>query len=301
MKKLTSLSLFLIILFTVVSCKKLDIVSDYKSLGVGSYVTLEKATKLTLNGLDIANSSVSFDVKEVGSPVDKIKIYVAESATQDKSLWKFVKDVTYSGVTTINVTGTQIATALGRAIDDFDPGEFLYVYPELITKSGATYSFANTLAGYEALSAYNMAMKVELAVTCPVDFSAFDNQDWEVIEDGWEDFSPRIDPNPNYPSGVPGDAITIIKGPGANQITLVDVYPTAVEHKDVVVNVDPQTGLCNIPRIVFGAYSSTGTRYAVEGRGFAITCKGRLIFKNLHFTDKDGGDQGNANFILEKF
>ena len=286
MKKITSISLFLVILFSVVSCKKLNIASDYKNLGVGSYVTLEKATRLTLDAFNMAGSNFSFDVKQLGSDIDKVKIYVSESETQDKADWKFVKEVPFSGVTTLSATGPQIATALGKALDAFNPGDFIYVYPELILKDGRTFSFVNTLADYEALSAYNMAMKVAVAITCPVDFNDFDNVDWTVVEDGWEDFGA-------------GDLITIKKGPGANQITLVDTYPTGFDHKDVVINVDPATGLCTIPRIVFGAYSSTGTRYAVEGRGFAITCIGKLIFKGLHITDKDGGDQGNYNLVLE--
>lgn len=286
MKKITSISFLTVMLLSVVSCKKQNIASDSKNLGNGSYVTLEKATRLTLDGTNIAASSFSFDVKQLGKDIDKIKIYVAESETQDKTKWKFIKEVPYSGVTTLSATGPQVATALGKANSDFSPGDFVYIYPELILKDGRTFSFANTLADFEALSAYNMAMKVAVAITCPVDFSNFDNVDWEVVEDGWEDFGP-------------GDLITIKKGPAANQITLVDTYPTAFAHKDIVVNVDPATGLSTIPRIIFGAYSSTGTRYAVDGRGFAITCIGQLIFKNLHFTDKDGGDQGNYNLILK--
>ncbi|MBI2730462.1 MAG: hypothetical protein HYX40_06885 [Sphingobacteriales bacterium] len=281
MKKIIIANLAFIALLGAVSCKKLDVVSDSKTLGVGSYLTLEKKTNLNIDYDNLNTTSVSIDVKEYGSPVDKITIYVSKEATQDQSAWKKIKTVPYSGTTTLNVKATEIATALGVAPSELLPGSQYTLYNEILTKDGRTYSFANTLADFEAISNYRMALRWKATVICAWTQASTNGTVWTIDEDGWEDF-------------VAGDQFVMQNGPGANQVTMVGVYPTSYLHKDVVMDINPATGEVTIAKQAYGGYSNGGTVYSAEGSGYIFSCAGKLDL-NVNHTG------GGSNFGFFKF
>lgn len=281
MKKIIIANLAFVMLLGAISCKKLDVVSDYKTLGVGSYLTLEKTTNLNIDYNNLNTTSVSIDVKEYGSPVDKITIYVSEAATQDKTEWRKIKTVPYSGTTTLNVKATEIANALGVDPTELLPGSQYTLYNEILTKDGRTYSFANTLADFEAISNYRMALRWKATVICAWTQASTNGTVWTIDEDGWEDF-------------VPGDQFTMQNGPGANQVTMVGVYPTVYQHRDVVLDIKASTGEVTIAKQAYGGYSNGGTVYSAEGSGYIFSCAGKLDL-NVNHTG------GGSNFGFFKF
>ncbi|MBS1607673.1 MAG: hypothetical protein JSS70_02620, partial [Bacteroidetes bacterium] len=131
------------------SCKKGNINGDAKQLIEGSYITLEKTNN---TNLDFSNpaATVSIDVKEYGSPVASVNIYVATgSNTFDPKGWKLIKNVPYSGdVTTLTVTTAELAAAL--APDAVEPGNQYTLQNEVVTKDGRKFSNANTPTNFQS-------------------------------------------------------------------------------------------------------------------------------------------------------
>ena len=123
MKKLQSYLLAVVAVLIIFSCKKKEVVSDNKNLGIGSYLTLVKVTNLKINYADLNNTSVSITVKEYGSPVEKVKIYVTKGQTNlDKTTWKYIKEVPYNGETAMVVKATEMAAGLGIPATGLETG-----------------------------------------------------------------------------------------------------------------------------------------------------------------------------------
>jgi PBP1b-binding outer membrane lipoprotein LpoB len=92
MKKTYSFSLILLLL--IVSCKKPT--DFYNELGKGTTLTLVKQNNGLLNAVDPI-SSVSIVINFNGSPVESVNLYVATSPTKDKTKWKLIKNIPFSG------------------------------------------------------------------------------------------------------------------------------------------------------------------------------------------------------------
>ena len=77
MKKLFSiLQLIGILVLLISGCKKGDVAGDFEAVGKGSYLTKVAIGNSIIDYANLANSKLDVTVKEYGSPVDKIKIYV---------------------------------------------------------------------------------------------------------------------------------------------------------------------------------------------------------------------------------
>ena len=286
MQKLLSY-IFVFVTVLSIGCKKETVVSDYKALGIGSYVTLVKAGNSRIDYSNLANSKVSITVKEYGSPIDKIKVYVTQgTADLDRSKWKFVKEFAYSGETLLEVTATQIATALGIPVSGLEPGGTYTLYNQLLTKDARIFDAANTYPDFASISNYNMALTWTAVVVCP--FVAPIAGSYKVIKDDWVDWSP-------------GDIVQVTDGPGANQVNISAVWPNPAFGSIIsplVVNVDPASGAATITSGVnwgdYGGIASTGT----GSSGYVFSCTGQITLK-IHVL-YNGGDQGFLNLILKK-
>lgn len=289
MQKLLSYILAFVMVLTI-GCKKETVVSDYKSLGIGSYVTLVKAGNARIDYANLANSKVSLTVKEYGSPIDKIKVYVTKgTADLNRANWKFVKEFAYSGETLLEVTAIQIATALGIPPSGLEPGGSYTLYNQIITKDGRTFDAANTFPTFASVSNYNMALTWTAVVVCP--FVAPIAGSYKVIKDDWVDWSP-------------GDIVQVTDGPGANQVNLGAVWPNpaygSVTSTPLVVNVDPATGAATIPSgINWGDYGSFIASTGTGSSGYVFSCTGRITLK-IRVIAGGYGDQGFLNLILQK-
>lgn len=287
------LSLFAFALLAGLACKKGDVVSDFESLGIGSYVTLVKTGNTRIDYSNLNTSEVSITVREKGTPVDKIKIYVTKgTATLDKANWKLVKEVPYAGDSVVlSVKATEIAAALGIPVTALETGATYTLYNQLITKEGKTHDIANTFSEFASLSAYNMALTWAAVVVCPFNATGFAG-DFEVVQDGWGDFAP-------------GEVVTVAAGPGANQISIT-AYPSpaygSVNRKPIVVSIDPATGVATVASQVYGDYPSFGlTNVKVRTVGtnnYVFSCVGTIDLRLNHTADQ--GNQGDYTLRLKK-
>jgi hypothetical protein len=284
MKKLASIVVITGLLFGM-GCKKGEVISDVKSLGTGSYVTLVKANNLRIDYANINNTAISITVKEYGNPVEKVKVFVTKgSATTDKTKWKAIKEFPYSGETVLSIKATEIATALGVNPIDLAPGSSYTLYNEVTTKDGRTFDLTNTPGTFAGNSNYNMALSWTGVVVCPFVQTGFAG-DFEVLEDGWEDY-------------FPGDVITI-KDEGANKISFN--YATGFNVKPIIIDIDPASGAATVPAVAYGSYSATGTIYSAKTSGtsnYVFSCIGTIT---LRLNQTGGGSNfGDYTIRLKK-
>ena len=291
MKKLFSiLQLIGILVLLISGCKKGDVAGDFEAVGKGSYLTKVAIGNSIIDYANLANSKVDVTVKEYGSPVDKIKIYVSKGVTTlDKAgAWKAIKEVPYSGDTKLEVSAAEIAAALGIPITDLSPGTSYTLYNEVYSKDGQVHDITNTGADFYGNPNYNMLMVWTATSVCPFTGNMAGN--YRVVRDDWVDWSP-------------GDIVAVTDGPGPNQVNLTQVWPnpaygTAVN--PLVVNVDPATGAATITSgVTWGDYGSYTTVTGTGSSGYIFSCTGDIILK-IRISAPPFGDQGLFNLILEK-
>lgn len=266
--KLTTVAL----LFTFHSCKKKEVFGNFDSLGVGSYLTLEKTTKTTIDYSRIGSESVSIDVKEFGSAIAKVVVYVTQgNANLNKSAWKKIKEYQYGGSTlTLNITASEMATALGITTAAMSPGTNYTLYNEVVTKDGVTYNAVNTVGALASNPNYRAVMTWSANVVCPFDPTGFPGN-FRVREDEWQDWGA-------------GDVVTVTAAT-ANTISL-RVYPnpaygTAIA--DIVVNINPATGTATVTNQKYGRYGSTEVSVTSVGTSnFVFACTGTIDLRLNH-------------------
>ncbi len=297
MKKLQSYLLAVFAVLIIFSCKKKEVVSDNKNLGIGSYLTLVKVTNLKINYADLNNTSVSITVKEYGSAVEKVKIYVTKGQTNlDKTTWKYIKEVPYNGETALVVKATEMAAGLGIPATGLETGETYTLYNQIITKDGRTIDVTNEASSALSINSnYNGAMVWQAVVTCP--FVGPVGGNYRVIRDDWQDWNP-------------GDIVQVLDGPGANQINLRFVWPNAAYGSVVnplIVNIDPTDGTATVPKTNFGDYGG-GYNMTAQGSGtnsaagYVFSCTGSVTLTMNLRADGPGGNGANfgANKLILK-
>jgi hypothetical protein len=285
MKKFLLISFASVLLFA--GCSKRQLIGDIDNFAIGSYLNLVSNDKALLDLNNISNESISIKVRPVGSEIRTINVYAVRGGEElDPADWKLVK--TYSVANnssdiTLDVSASELATAFGVPIGDFGPGEQFVLYNETVTSDDRVFNIANSDDDLEGQPAFNSAFRWTGTIICPFDAASTDNVVYEVIQDGWNDFPP-------------GSEVTIMNGPGANQITLVDVFATTVDHKDVIVDIDPATGTATVAKQEYGDYGD-GVIWSAEGGGFLFSCTGAL---DLTITHSSALGALGTKFVLQK-
>ncbi|TAL42294.1 MAG: hypothetical protein EPN92_11730, partial [Chitinophagaceae bacterium] len=271
MKKIFLISAIIAIpLLLIIGCKKGDINGDFAAVGKGSYLTKVAIGNAIIDYANLANSKVDVTVKEYGSPVDKIKIWVSAGLTTlDKAgSWKAIKEVPYSGETKLEVSATEIATALGIPVTDLSPGTSYTLYNEVFSKDGQTHDITNTGSDFYGNPNYNMLMLWTATSVCP--FTGGMAGNYRVVRDDWVDWSP-------------GDIVAVTDGPGANQVNLTQVWPNPAYGSPVdpfVVNVAAATGVATITSgVTIGDYGSFTLVTGSGSSGYIFSCTGDIILK----------------------
>lgn len=271
------------------ACKKGEVIQDPNSLGRGSYVTLVKTTNTLLDVGNLANSTVSIDVKEFGQEQEKLTIYVSVgTATRDKSKWKKIKEIPNSngGLYTVAVKGSEIAAAIAPTV--VAPGNTYTIYNSITTKSGAIFDFGNTSPTLAGNSNYNAALAWGAIAVCP--FTGIGtNVNYRVVQDDWVDWSP-------------GDVIKVSDGPRANSVDLRNLWPNpayGTPASPFIVDVVQNTGAATTPAGVTIATGYPGTFSTLAGtNGYVFTCTGLI---DIRFRMAyNGSDQGFLRVILQK-
>ena len=292
MKRIYSILTSAVFLLLIAGCKKEgDINGDFASVGIGSYVTKVAIGNAIIDYSNLANAKVDVTVKEYGSPVDKIKIFVSKGdATTDNTKWKAVKEVAYSGDTKLEVTATQIATALGIPVTGLETGAVYTLYNQVISKDGQVHDITNMNSVLYGNPNYNALMTWSAAVICP--FTGNMAGTYKVITDSWVDWSP-------------GDLVQVTNGPGANQVNLSQVWPNPIYGNTVnpfVVNVAAATGVATITSgVLIGDYTCCGYTLVTGtgSSGYIFSCTGDIKLK-VRLSAPPFGDQGSFDLILKK-
>jgi len=289
MKKILLLIAGVVAIVGIHSCTKDTINGDVSAYEMGAYLVYNQdAPGTQLYDLsDIANSTVSIDVKSVGSPIDAVNVYVG-SAT-DGSDWTLIKTVEFNESATLSVSGAELAAALGQDISDFTAGNSFTFFNEVVTTDGRTYSMANTSTDFESQTPYKMAFRWYATIFCAFDASVFTGV-FIVDEDGWADYSAGdVIPNAAEP------------GPGENQIML-HVYPSSkygTAINPIIVDIDPETNEATVSKQVYGQYNGSAYGdFSVEGSGSVNSCTG-VISLSLEHTVA-AGTFGTYNLVIRK-
>ncbi len=250
MKKLISVFTAFALLL-LVSCKKGTINGDFSGNGVGSYVTKVALGNYIIDYSNLGASKVDVTVKEYGSPVDKIKIFVTKGvATTDKASWKAIKEVPYSGETKLEVTANEIATALGIPVTSLETGATYTLYNQVISKDGQVHDITNMNSAMYGSPNYNTLMTWQAVVVCPFSPAAWGGVGAvftaRVLEDGWADYSP-------------GDIVSNIVVNTATQLKFNQMWLTdASDTRPVLVDITAATGAASVPKQIYGDYAVYG-------------------------------------------
>ena len=271
------------------ACTKKKDVSSFDNVTTGAYLNLVKKGNLILDYGNLGTTSADITVKQFGADIEKIKIYATEGLTNlDKSTWKAVKEVPYSGgEIQLKVTATELATGLGIAPAALKTGSPYTFYNELILKDGRIFNPANTNGAFQGISNYNMAMTWQAVVVCP--YVPPMAGTYKVIQDDWADWGA-------------GDLVTVTDVPG-NKLDLSAVWPNPIYGSVVtplVISLDPATGAATIPaNLVFGNYGSYNAKTLSGSSGYVFSCTGTVTLV-IHVDAGPFGDQGFLKLILKK-
>lgn len=289
MKKIIISSLgFLLLIVLANSCRKNDISGDSKVLISGSYITLDSSIN---QNLDFSNASATVSIKvgtTKGSPVASVNIYVATGAAEDATKWKLIKNIPYSDGVVLSVSTAELTAAL--APNPIVPGTQYVLQDEVVTKDGRKFSVANTPDNYNSFPGYKMALTWNATAVCAFNQAASAGA-YKVTYDGdWVDYHT-------------GDPITVLAGPGPNQINAL-IYPSTVlgggtQQKNTIIDVNPATGAATVAKQQTGYYGSAtpGNLVTVSGSGFVFSCTGVV---NITFTVNVGGtDYAGQRFRMQ--
>lgn len=290
MKRIFSI-LTIVSVLLLSGCKKGDISGDFDALGIGSYITSVSLGNLIIDNSNLATAKVDVTVREYGTPVTKIKVFVTKgSATTNTATWKFVKEVTYSGDTKLEVSAVEIATALGIPVASLETGAIYTLYNQVHSKDGQIHDISNIGSSFYGHPNYNMLMTWQIVVVCPYNAAAMgglgNTVPYRVLTDGWANYSP-------------GDIIQVTIGPGANQITFPRIYLTSPS-TPVVANINPANGLTTVATQNYGQY--LGVTYNLFHSGsfdnLSLSCIGII---SLNLTHRIGTtSQGTYRLRLQK-
>lgn len=239
-----------LITFFASSCVK-EKPSLFNDSVVGAYLSFIGGTSSAVQKLDyssIATATATIKVKNVGSPADKINIYVGTSS--DKSTWKLIKTVSFTDSTTLTVNGAELAKALGVAPTALQPGTTFTFYNEVVTKDGKMFSAANTADDFQGQNSYKIAFVWRASVSCNFNVTPFAGN-FVVVKDTWQDTNP-------------GDII-VLTAIDATHFSF-DYNPTnhsgtLVGSKPIIVAVNPATSIATI------ALQDVGTRWTYDPVG----------------------------------
>lgn len=203
----------------------------------------------------------------------------------DPSTVKVLKENITAFPTTVEVTGTQLATAFGTPVegDKFDIGA------DVTTAGGQrvqAFPLVGSPYGSSIAGQPGSSTSIQYTVLCAFNKSSF-NGNYSVVQDDWADFGA-------------GDLIAVKPGAGDNQIA-VTAYPSpdyGTNRKDMILDVDPNTFAVTVAEQVIGDYDGAPPGATVKGTGTVNPCGDKI---SLTITINIGGEEYPGNvFIIEK-
>ena len=284
---LTSVSFLLLI-----GCQKGEIAGDFAAQEVGSYLTRVAIGNGIIDYSNLANSKVDVTVKEYGTPIEKIKIFVSKGAANtNTATWKAIKEVPYSGNTKLEISATEIATALGIPVTGLETGQTYTLYNQIHTKGGGKWDISNTGNQYYGNPNYNMLMTWNAVVVCPFVASQIgaigSTVNFIVLQDDWADWSP------GQPLPVTVTSATSLTFP-----RMWDTNPSL----PTVISIVQATGAATVARSGYGDYPQYGilglTQASSGTNNWVFSCQGTITLTLNHVAG--GTNYGTYLFRLRK-
>lgn len=214
------------------------------------------------------------------------KIDVVVIKNGDKANVKIIQADVTTFPSTIEITGTQLATLFGAPLV---AGDNVEIGADITTLSGKTYqAFPTDGEGYGSgvASVPGASTSIQYLVLCGFDKASF-NGNYSVAQDDWNDFAV-------------GSPIEVKPGAGDNEISIT-AYPSpdyGTNRKPMIIVVDPETFEVTVAEQVIGDYDGAPPGATVRGSGTVNPCGDNIT---LNLTINLGGDDySDLVLILEK-
>jgi len=192
----------------------------------------------------------------------------------------------------VNITGAEIAAALGISIADMAAGDQLVFTATSTGTDGTTLSFAELAGDLSGQPEQRQAYNFSSFLGCPA-FTAADLVGmWAITTDGFGGMC------------IDDCVFEIVTGPGENQVTFLDMFDHPAlggGQYDVILDFDPATGNASIATQPAWDSGQLGYGYGqgfADGSGFAFACAD-LITMTLRYT-VGLGSFGQYAFVAQK-
>jgi spore coat protein U-like protein len=257
-------------------------------------VILEEITSPVLNVTDLANSSFGATLV---APSDNIDTYILEAQliSADTVDWVEVKKInSFPKTYDLSVSAQELATVFGIELADFSSGDQINFNAYVIGDNGDTATWDNLDQDLGTNPGQKQGFRFTTYVSCPF-----------IAAESAGTYRITVDEMEAYYNDLNYDLI-VVAGPGENQITLKNIFDhpdpdNPGQTYDVIVDVDPATGIATVDKQPAWHSSNFGMPYgvtSVEGGGFVFTCTGTIILTMEHTVAL--GSFGTALFVAVK-
>jgi hypothetical protein len=283
MKKYIKLTTIFLSFLVAFSCQKPYEIYDESSVSKTVYVGIDNVPTSQLFYSGQPASSYKTKILTHGTvEIDKMETFAITKDNSNKDVLTLVKTTTFP-TSIFEVTLQEVATALGRDFNTFQPGDQVLLSNKIIAKNGQVFSSKNTSnlsGGLLTGAAYkNLLNNISVFVTCP--FNADEAAGtYTVVRDDWEDV-------------FPGDNLEVVK----IDATTIDIvqYPATNNPVPLRVKVDPTSGAATVTKQLNGKYTFD---LFTAGTGFVFSCAGYVTL-TLNFT-YNGGAYNGYTIIIQK-
>jgi len=278
-------------LLIINSCRDEDtLVLNIDDIPKGIMVTIDITTPV-LDVTDLANSSFEATLTAPSNNVDTY-ILEAQLISTTTSDWAEVKNITnFPKTYDLSVSANELATAFGIDLADFLPGDQINFYAYAIGDNGDTATWENLDQDLGTNPGQKQGFTYTTYVSCPFD-----------ADESAGTYSITVEDMGAYYDNLDYDLV-VEAGPGENQITLKNIFDhpnpdNPGQTYDVVVDVDPSTGIATVEKQPAWHSGNFGMPYgvaSVEGEGFVFSCTGTIILMMEHTVA--AGSFGSALFV----
>ncbi len=245
------------------------------------------------NTFDISQGDpqINFTVYSDTKSIDNVRIIVefVEFGGDGPSTRRLLKELpgnvfATSPSTTVSIKLSEFAAAVGLTLNDIKGGDIFNIHNQVNMVDGRVYPDTLDLGGDEYVNVENSfftsagstsyTSTLSFAVLCP--FIAAEAAGTYIItrDDAEVSFDPTYQP-------------IVIAGPGANQVTIKNLFAHP-ENYDVVVDVDPASAVATVEKQV--AWNSDNFGFglgpaSIEGEGLFFSCTGFITLNLVHSVD----------------
>jgi len=228
---------------------------------------------------DLANASMKFDLYSANTDIDHIDFtatYKNQVGYVSPSKPVFTvngSDFVKGKVTALTKTATELAALFGveGGIAGLAPGESFTFTQKAYLKDGRTFDATNSAPSIAASATGSFTAPFTVFIACPSFVVADAVGDWTITRD---DFG-----------FIQDDQVTIKAGPGANQVTLVDLASGTGAYNVILDIAVPGKGDITLAKQKAWDCADLGCPYGVgsmQGTGIFFSCAGFILIDAAH-------------------